>query len=76
MSATDFTAESVFASEEAEIHDVPMRVIQRPVIPVLDACKVEEFKKNIEVMNTKHILTTCTPSCSFNVSLTYQVTVH
>lgn len=55
MSAYELTPESVFASEEAEIHDVPMSVIQRPVIPVLDACKVEEFKKNIEVGNFQYI---------------------
>lgn len=43
------TSESVFASQEAEVHDIPMSVILRPVMPVLDACKVEDFKTRIEV---------------------------
>ena len=36
--------DSIFiGSRDAPIHDVPMRVISRPIPSVLDSSKVEEF---------------------------------
>ncbi|GLC47161.1 hypothetical protein PLESTM_002037200 [Pleodorina starrii] len=47
-SAPDGLPASIFVSDEAEIHDVPMSVIRRPLISSVDRAKVEDFKQKIQ----------------------------
>lgn len=48
---TDSTGlpQSIFVSDNAEVHDVPMSVITRPIPSVLDEEKVQEFTNKIRV---------------------------
>lgn len=40
---------SIFVSDNAEVHDVPMSVIKRPIPSVLDEAKVQDFADKIKV---------------------------
>jgi uncharacterized ParB-like nuclease family protein len=40
---------SIFVSDNAEVHDVPMSVIKRPIPSVLDEEKVQDFAGKIKV---------------------------
>lgn len=46
--STDLQA-SVFVSADAEVHEMPVSVIKRPLIPVVDEAKVQDFMDKIQV---------------------------
>ncbi|KAG2487504.1 hypothetical protein HYH03_013922 [Edaphochlamys debaryana] len=39
---------SIFVADDAEVHDVPMSVIKRPLISTVDREKVDDFKRLIQ----------------------------
>lgn len=40
---------SIHSQHVGEVYDIPMKVINRPVQPVLDLAKLEEMKKIVQV---------------------------
>lgn len=59
MSAATCVDRSVHSANIEEIHNVPMRVIHRPIPPVLDDDKVKSLMETLEVFSASFRISYC-----------------